>query len=187
MEKKTTKKNTNSELISIVEQNTLKEENEIIFSKGLYDWAMFIIVFYSRVRKTLKIDFSSFVILQVVVSHSLYHLNKKGPKTFSEIEENVNILSITELNKNKKLTMSSIANMLQVPRETVRRKTLSLEKKKILKYVGRDGVQLGPNYKTIYKDFVSQTTVDLSKLIKRWKQSGIIDKFLSMSKISDNL
>jgi DNA-binding transcriptional regulator YhcF (GntR family) len=83
--------------------------------------------------------------------------------------------------------MSSIANMLQVPRETVRRKTLSLEKKKILKYVGRDGVQLGPNYKTIYKDFVSQTTVDLSKLIKRWKQSGIIDKFLSMSKISDNL
>jgi len=186
MEKKTTKKNTNSELISIVEQNTLKEENEIIFSKGLYDWTMFIIVFYSRVRKTLKIDFSSFVILQVVVSHSLYHLNKKGLKTFSEIEENVNILSVTELNKNKKLTMSSIANMLQVPRETVRRKTLSLEKKKILKYVGRDGVQLGPNYKTIYKDFVSQTTVDLSKLIKRWKQSGIIDKFLSMSKITDN-
>ena len=35
------------------------------FSKGLYEWIMFIISFYSRVRETLKIDFETFIILQL--------------------------------------------------------------------------------------------------------------------------
>ena len=30
-----------------------------IFSKGLYDWVMFVLNFYSRVKNTLKIDFES--------------------------------------------------------------------------------------------------------------------------------
>ena len=29
------------------------------FSKGLYEWIMFVISFYSRVRETLKIDFDT--------------------------------------------------------------------------------------------------------------------------------
>ena len=49
--------------------------SEPIFSKGLYHWVMFVLSYYSRVKNTLKIDFESFVILQVVVSHHLYELN----------------------------------------------------------------------------------------------------------------
>ena len=60
--------------------------SEPIFSKGLYHWVMFVLGYYSRVKNTLKIDFESFVILQVVVSHHLYELNKEGTKTFNEVE-----------------------------------------------------------------------------------------------------
>ena len=50
-----------------VVQNTEKSPN---FSTGLYHWMMFLINF-NRVKKDLKIDFDSFMILQLVVSDYL--------------------------------------------------------------------------------------------------------------------
>ena len=89
--------NDNIRAISLEEKKTSIEANEPVFSRGLYDWVMFIFVYYSRIRETLKIDFESFIVLQVVVSHSLYHLNKDGAKKFSEIEKNVELLSMSKL------------------------------------------------------------------------------------------
>ena len=63
------------------------EKNRVekpIFSNGLYSWIMFVISFYSRIREKLNIDFESFIILQVVVSHSLYEANKSGDKSYNE-------------------------------------------------------------------------------------------------------
>ena len=72
----------------------LKEHQ--LFSKGLYHWVMFILSLYTRVREKLNIDYESFVILQVVVSHSLYQINKTGAKTFTELEDHM-----TKLAQNK--------------------------------------------------------------------------------------
>ena len=155
-------------------------KGEPIFSKGLYHWIMFVIDFYSRVRSTLKMDIESFVILQVVVSHNLYELNKTGSKTYSEVE--YEITNIRESNKNRKLTFASIAEVLQLPRETVRRKVLQLCKIGILQFNSTEGIKLGTNYKTIYKEFVTQTTTDISILIKKWKNSGALNKLLEMDK-----
>ena len=35
------------------------------------------------------------------------------------------------------------------------------------------------NYKEIYKDFVSQTTLDISSLIKKWNKSGVLENLLN--------
>ena len=43
---------------------------------GMYSFVMFIINYYARVKKQIKIDFDSFIIVQVVTSHALYILNK---------------------------------------------------------------------------------------------------------------
>ena len=67
-----------------VVQNTEKSPN---FSTGLYHWMMFLINFYNRVKKDLKIDFDSFMILQLVVSDYLYKTNKEGTKNYKELEE----------------------------------------------------------------------------------------------------
>jgi predicted transcriptional regulator len=174
--------NDNIRAISKEENKDRGEANEPVFSKGLYDWVMFIFVYYSRIRKTLKIDFESFIVLQVVVSHSLYHLNKEGVKKFSEIEKNVELLSMSKLRENNKLSFASIAEVLQLPRETVRRKVLELNKREIVQIDDTSGIKLGPAYKTIYKEFVSQTTVDMSTLVKKWKIAGALDKLLQMEK-----
>ncbi len=159
----------------IAREKGLKEP---IFSEGLYHWVMFILSLYTRVRENLKIDFESFVILQVVVSHSLYELNKKGTKTFSELEDQITKITSMKSNKNNKLTFASISEVLQLPRETVRRKVISLTKNNILSFNNSTGIKLGSAYKTIYKEFVSQTTLDLSSLLKKWEKSGALNNLL---------
>ena len=52
-------------IVSIKEATQNKDLKSSAFSKGLYDWVMFVLNYYSRVKETLKIDFESFVILQV--------------------------------------------------------------------------------------------------------------------------
>ena len=160
----------------------IKDVKEPMFSQGLYHWVMFILSFYTRVRENLKIDFETFVILQVVVSHSLYQLNKSGIKTFAELEDQITNITQKKLRNNSKLTFASIAEVLQLPRETVRRKVLILTKRDILLSDTVDGIKLGPNYKTIYKEFVSQTTLDMSSLVKKWRKSGALETLLELDK-----
>ena len=175
-----TKMSDASTVISFEKISNETAKGEPIFSKGLYHWIMFVIDFYSRVRSTLKMDIESFVILQVVVSHNLYELNKTGSKTYSEVEYEIS--NIRESKKHRKLTFASIAEVLQLPRETVRRKVLQLCKINILQFNQTEGIKLGTSYKTIYKDFVTQTTTDISILIKKWKNSGALQKLLEMDK-----
>ena len=151
------------------------------FSKGLYDWIMFVLSFYVRVREKLNIDFESFVILQVVVSHSLYEINKSGPKTFVELDKQMTQLRNRKIKSNSKLTFASISDVLVLPRETVRRKVLNLCKQNILSSDNDDGIKLGSGYKEIYGDFVKLTTHDISILAKKWKKSGVLDDLLTMS------
>ena len=155
---------------------------EPTFSKGLYEWIMFIISYYSRIKETLKIDFESFIVLQVVVGHSLYQISKTESKNYSEIKERVEMLPMGKLKKNLKLTFASISEAIPLPRETVRRKVLELCKKDILKFNSENGIKLGPAYKTIYKEFVSQTVMDKSVLVKKWKHSGALNKLLELNK-----
>ena len=167
-------------VVSFEEIAREKGSKEPIFSQGLYNWVMFILSLYTRVREKLKIDFESFVILQVVVSHSLYQINKTGTKTFAELEDQMTKIGQSKKIKNNKLTFASIADVLQLPRETVRRKVLSLNKKDILSSNVNDGIKLGPAYKTIYKEFVAQTTLDLSSLLKKWKKNGALENLLGL-------
>ena len=169
-------------VISFEEIAKEKGQKEPIFSQGLYHWVMFVLSLYTRVRENLKIDFESFVILQVVVSHSLYQINKTGTKTFSELEDQMTKIRQSKRVKNNKLTFASIAEVLALPRETVRRKILQLNKQHILTSSTTKGIELGVGYKTIYKEFVTQTTLDLSSLVKKWKKTGALDHLLEIDK-----
>ena len=171
-----------SKVISLEEASKNISSKEPLFSKGLYHWVMFVLSLYTRVREKLNVDYESFVILQVVVSHSLYEINKSGNKTFAELEEQMASITKKKNINTSKLTFASIAEVLQLPRETVRRKVIALSKKEILTFNTYGGIKLGPSYKTIYKDFVGQTTLDLSSLIKKWEKTGALKTLLELDK-----
>ena len=171
-----------NKVISFEEATKEKGQTEPLFSQGLYHWVMFIISLYTRVRENLKIDFESFIILQVVVSHSIYQINKTGTKTFTELESQMTKFVQNKKIRNNKLTFASIADVLQLPRETVRRKVLGLSKNNILLGNTENGIKLGPAYKTIYKGFVTETTLDLGTLMKKFKKSGALEHLLEINK-----
>ena len=155
------------------------------FAIGMYRFAMFVISYYARVREKLKIDYDSFMIVQTVVSHSLYQLNKKkiGAKSYSELEMEWEKLIIIEnysgTKNNLKLTTSSICLVTSLPKETVRRKIQELIKKNFLEKSKKDGVILGTMYKKVFQEFVPQTTLEVSRLIKNWERTGILKSILS--------
>jgi len=162
------------------------------FADAMYRFSMFIISYYARVREQLKIDYDSFMIIQVTVSHQLYILNKKKSsssgsyenvelefnKAIDASEEKLGFMqSYDERNKNK-LTISSICLVLGLPKETTRRKISVLCKKNLLKITKNDGVTLGPAYKKIFQKFVPKTAYELSRLLKNWQRSGALDSIL---------
>ena len=163
------------------------------FALGMYRFAMFILRYYTRVREQLKIDYDSFMIVQTVVSHSLYQLSKKklGAKSYSELEMEWEKLLITkrdvsqigdnysEIKNYSKLTISSICLVTTLPKETVRRKVNELTKKNLLTISKKEGVILGTMYKKVFREFVPQTTLELSKLIKNWENTGVLKSILS--------
>ena len=65
------------------------------FSSGMYAFLMFLIDYYRRVRSDLKIDYDSFIIIQVVVSHGIYLIQSEH-SNYSEIAifKNIQVLII---------------------------------------------------------------------------------------------
>ena len=164
------------------------------FASGMYGFVMVMISYYSRVREQLKIDYDSFMIIQTVVSHSLYLMNKKkiGAKSYFELENEWEKLyesknevaqkldgSIGLEKSNLKLTISSICLVTSLPKETVRRKVNELTKRNLLKMSDRDGILLGSMYKKVFREFTPQTTKEVSRLIKNWERTGILKSLLS--------
>ena len=172
------------------------------FATGMYGFVMIMISYYSRVREKLKIDYDSFMIIQTVVSHSLYQLNKKkvGSKSYFELEmewekiltskneittviDNYSSLHLNEdlsnEKNNLKLTISSICLVISLPKETVRRKVNELTKKNLLNISKKNGILLGSAYKKVFREFTPQTTLEVAKLIKNWDKSGILKSILN--------
>lgn len=161
------------------------------FAIGMYKFSMFMINYYARVRNELKIDYDSFMIIQTTVSNSLYHLRRKnaGKTSYSDIEEEwnlntENLKSVTQIfgnlqiNPASKLTISSICLVTGLPKETVRRKVNELARKDLLKISIKNGILLGPLYQKVFRAFVPQTTLEVSKLLKEWHKAGILKNLL---------
>ena len=150
------------------------------FSSGFYNWTMFLINFYGRVKNTLKIDFDSFMIMQIVVSDYLYNSNKESKKNYDEFKNSLK--NYTEIFQGaRKINIASIAEILDLPRETVRRKILNLSKLKLLDY-SKNGISIGPEYKTVFNEFVSETVNNMSQLVKKWESNGSLKELLELNK-----
>ena len=185
--------------ISTRSEKDLNQVDKLLLSKpfaeGMYQFTMFIIDYYARVRAELKIDIYSFIIVQTVVSHTLYNINKKNRDigSYSELEteweklisrhshavEALNDFSGTEI-KNK-LTISSICLVTGLPKETVRRKVNNLCEKNLLKVSKKEGIVLGISYKKVFREYVPRTVLSVAKLLKKWQKAGVLKKLLDFN------
>ena len=78
-----------------------------------------------------------------------------------------------------KLSIFSIAQMLDILKETVRRKVDALCKKKLLVYSVREGVTIGDNWELLVKKIAPKDLLSLDKVIKVISKNVGLSEFLN--------
>ena len=91
------------------------------------------------------------------------------------------------LSKNKekyldKLSLFSLSYILDIPKETVRRKVDALCKTKQLEYSVRDGVTVGDNFEVMAKKIAPIDLLSINKAIKVIEKNGGVSKILKKFK-----
>ena len=139
--------------------------NELIYSAINHHINHFL-----NVKKLVKHDYESHMILLTVYSHFIFQTMSKGKaldwaETFAktEIEEH------KQLMKDRKLTIFAVSENLLMPQETVRRKLEKLSSRKLLYYSKSEGLSLGKKFKEIIEPLGKADGKDIFALLEKFK------------------
>ena len=154
-------------------------QNQI--AEASYGWVATIISFYSRARDFYKIDFDSFMIILVVISHINYVTKKKKSKKLVEdMNSFLEDMFLSSMQKEplsvkgRGLASTSIAHVLGLPEETCRRKIQQLIKKNLLIRSTEQGITVHQNLVKKHKEFGLQTLKDVKFLMRIFTKQNLI-------------
>ncbi len=154
-------------------------QNQI--AEASYGWVATIISFYSRERDFYKIDFDSFMIILVVISHINYVTKKKkSKKSVEDIDSSLEDMFSSSMQKEplsvkgRGLASTSIAHVLGLPEETCRRKIQQLIKKNLLIKSTEQGITVHQNLIKKHKEFGLQTLKDVKFLMRIFTKQNLI-------------
>jgi len=124
---------------------------------------------FLNVKKMVKHDYESHMILLTVYTHFLYQTITLGKSlSWTEVFDKTETEDHKRLMKGKKLTIFAVAENLSIPQETVRRKLEKLIKKKLLDYSKSEGLSLGKKFKETIEPLGKIDTDDCLKLYKKF-------------------
>ena len=126
---------------------------------------------FLNVKKIVKHDYESHMILLTVYSHFLFQTIIKG-KAFSwtEVFEKTETEEHKILMKDRKLTIFAVAENLLMPQETVRRKLEKLCNRKLLDYSKSYGLSLGKKFKETIEPVGKADGKDIFALLEKFKK-----------------
>ena len=148
------------------------------YSETLFHLINFRNRIYVESKKMIGIDYDTFMILSCIGAHYLKNNTAKG----------LNWDSVWELTRSKKvdfhynakkLTIFAIANIMNIPKETVRRKIEVLKKKKFISHSSRDGLVPTDKVEELMKPFALRELKLLSKFLQALKKHKALDQLLS--------
>ena len=148
------------------------------YSEILYHLINFRTDQFQQLKKMLGIDYDSFMILSVMGSHYLKHRDKLG-SDWEDVWKNLRTSTIEEFYIARKLTIYAVANILNLPKETVRRKVEILKKKKLISHSTKMGLLPTNKTEEIMKPFAEIELKTLSKFLKSLKKNGTLDAVLN--------
>ena len=154
--------------------------NEMAFTRASYYWIMMTIDHFQKTKEMLNIDYESYIIIQTVVSHFLNNVNKEEEADWKKMWELTNSKKAKDNFSKPKLIISSISLITGLPKETVRRKLLELNKKKILILNRKKGLQLGEKFENFHKKFSQYTTLKISEMLNKWEKIGALEFILNV-------
>jgi len=147
------------------------------YSETLYHLINFRTDQFQQLKKMLGIDYDSFMILSVMGAHYLKHRDKLG-SDWEDVWKNLRTSTIEEFYIARKLTIYAVSNILNLPRETVRRKIETLKKKKLINHSTTMGLLPTNKTEELMKPFAEIELKTLSKFLKSLKKNGSLDVVL---------
>ena len=148
------------------------------YSETLYHLINFRIEQFQQSKSMIGIDYDSFMILSVMGSHYIKNNNKLG-SDWDDVWEVLRSSKIEEFYTSKKLTIFAVANILNLPRETVRRKIDLLKKRKLINHSTKQGLLPTNKTEEIMKPFATKEIKSLSKFLQSLKKNKSLDEILS--------
>ena len=140
---------------------------------------------YIQAKKIFKTDYDSHMITITVFAHFLYGtLNPSHEKYQHEDLEWGDMYPLVKgLSKSKKkyldkLSLFSISQILDMPKETVRRKVDALCKTKQLEYSIKEGITVGDNFEVLAKKIAPNDLLSIEKAIKVIEKNGGVSRIL---------
>ena len=127
---------------------------------------------FLNVKKFVKHDYESHMILLTVYTHFLFQTMSKGKsldwaETFAKTESDEH----KQLMKERKLTIFAVANNLSMPQETVRRKLEKLRSRKLLDYSKSDGLSLGKKFKETIEPLGKVDGQEIFALLEKFEKA----------------
>ena len=142
-----------------------------------------LINFRNRQFRDLKlmigIDYESFIIISTIGAHYLSHNTKEG-SNWDSVWETTRQKKLVEVYSKKKLTIFAVANILDIPKETVRRKIEILKKKKFISYTTKLGLLPTDKIEDIMKPFAKKELSNLAKFLQALKKHKALDQLLNL-------
>ena len=140
---------------------------------------------YIQAKKIFKTDYDSHMITITVFAHFLYGtLNPSHEKyQHADLDWGEMYPLVKGLSKNKKkyldkLSLFSISQILDMPKETVRRKVDALCKTKQLDYSVKDGLTIGDNFELLAKKIAPNDLLSIDRAIKAITKNGGVPKII---------
>ena len=148
------------------------------YSETLFHLINFRTEQFQQSRAMIGIDYDSFMILNVMGSHYIKNNTKMG-KNWDDVWENIRKSKVEEFYSSRKLTIFAVASILNLPKETVRRKIEILKKKKLINHSTSIGVLPTNKSEQLMKPFAEIELKTLSKFLKSLKKNGTLDAVLN--------
>ena len=130
-------------------------------------------------KSMIGIDYESFIIISTIGAHYLKHNTKQG-SNWDSVWENTRQKKIEEIYSKKKLTIFAVSHILDIPRETVRRKVEIMKKKKLISHSTKLGLLPTEKIEEIMKPFAKQELNTLAKFLQELKKHKTLDQLLNL-------
>ena len=149
------------------------------YSETLFHLITFRYRQYVDSKSMIGIEYDTFMILSCIGAHHLTHNTSRGAD-WDSVWVQTRPKEMNEHYGRKKLTIFSVANIMQLPKETVRRKIEILKKKKLINHSTTIGLLPTNKTEDLMKPFAEIELKTLSKFLKSLKKNGTLDAVLNI-------
>ena len=151
------------------------------YSETLFHLIKFRCRQYRDSKKMIGIDYDSFMIISCIGAYYLRNNTTEG-LNWDSVWELTRSKKDEQIYNSKKLTIFAVSKIMDLPKETVRRKIEAFKKKKFITHSTKQGLLPTDKIELVMKPFAEKEIITLGKFLQQLKKHKSLDQLLNLKK-----